>query len=151
MVKAMLFLFSVVLSLGAFPLAHLPGTGQFVLHIENIEQQKGLIRVALFSSEDAFLKDELASYVESVAVKGKGNQTFSLPDLPVGQYSIAIYHDLNQDGELNTNLWGIPTEPYAFSRTPENKWKRPTFGSTWVPLSSGRNEIRMELKRWKHL
>jgi uncharacterized protein (DUF2141 family) len=151
MVKAILLSLATVLFPGASFPGDISGTGQFVLHIENIEQQKGTIQVALFASEDAFLKDELACYAESVAVKGKGNQTFSLPNLPVGQYAIAIYHDLNQDGELNTNLWGIPTEPYAFSRTPENKWKKPTFGSTWVRLTSGRNEVHMELKRWKHL
>jgi len=151
MVKAIFLSGAIFFSLGSSLLKGPFDTGQFVLHIENIEAQKGLIQVALFSSEDSFLKDELACYAESIAVKRSGKQVFSLPDLPLGQYSIAIFHDLNRDGKLNTNLWGIPIEPYAFSRTPENKWKKPTFDNTWVSLSAGRNEIHMQLKRWKHL
>ena len=36
-------------------------------------------------------------------------------DLPVGTYAIRMFHDVNGDGEMNTNVFGIPTEPYAFS------------------------------------
>ena len=39
--------------------------------------------------------------------------TFS--DLPSGEYAIRMYHDENGDGNMNTNAFGMPTEPFAFS------------------------------------
>ena len=36
---------------------------------------------------------------------------------------MAFFHDINKDEELNTNMVGIPKEPYAFSNN-----ARGTFG-----------------------
>ncbi|MCH9852515.1 MAG: DUF2141 domain-containing protein [Alphaproteobacteria bacterium] len=47
-------------------------------------------------------------------------QILALPD---GIYAISAFHDLNDDGELNRNLVGLPTEPYGFSND-----ARGTFG-----------------------
>ncbi len=125
--------------------------GQFVLFIENIEEETGFLRLALFSNEDSFLKEGAACYSATLEIEQQGNQTLTLPVFPVGKYSIAIFHDLNKDGKLNTNLWGIPTEPYAFSRTPNSKWKKPTFQNTHIVLGSATQEVRLQLKRWKQL
>jgi len=35
--------------------------------------------------------------------------------LPAGEYAVRMYHDVNGDGEMNANAFGIPTEPFAFS------------------------------------
>ena len=44
-----------------------------------------------------------------------GNVSFVIPDLPEGNYAIATFHDENGNGELDTNLFGVPTEGYGFS------------------------------------
>lgn len=146
-----------ILLLSFLALSFLGGTGsnlaegQFILFINNIEEGDGLIQVALFNNEDTFLRDGKECYALSLEVEVSGEKIVTLPNFPTGDYAIAVFHDLNQDGELNTNFWGIPTEPYAFSRTPESKWKKPTFQGTYVRLDSSRKEVRMELKRWKNL
>ncbi|MNJ30385.1 hypothetical protein D3C77_249830 [compost metagenome] len=42
------------------------------------------------------------------------------------------FHDVNGDGELNVNPFGVPTEPYAFSNNAVGdmgpaKWDRARF------------------------
>ena len=44
-------------------------------------------------------------------------------DLPPGRYAVNAFHDENDNGELDTNLVGIPSEGYGFSNDPST-----TFG-----------------------
>lgn len=52
---------------------------------------------------------------------------FSL-DLPPGTYGIRMFHDLDEDGDLNTNLIGIPSEPWAFSNNAVGSFGPPKWG-----------------------
>ena len=44
-------------------------------------------------------------------------------DLPIGQYAVSVYQDRNNNGRLDTGLFGIPIEKYGFS----NGGRRPNF------------------------
>ena len=44
-----------------------------------------------------------------------GQHSVSFEGLPAGEYGVRAFHDLNGDGRMNTNPFGMPTEPYAFS------------------------------------
>lgn len=44
-----------------------------------------------------------------------GQRTVSFEGLAPGEYAIRAFHDVNGDGEMNRNPFGMPTEPYAFS------------------------------------
>lgn len=44
-----------------------------------------------------------------------GNHSVTFDGLPAGEYGAKAFHDLNGDGRMNTNPFGMPTEPYAFS------------------------------------
>ena len=36
-------------------------------------------------------------------------------ELPAGQYGIKMFHDVDSDGKMGTNPFGMPIEPFAFS------------------------------------
>ena len=40
-------------------------------------------------------------------------------DLPPGRYAIAVFQDLNGNGKLDASFFGVPKEPYGFSRDVE--------------------------------
>ncbi len=44
-----------------------------------------------------------------------GERTATFEGLPAGEYGVKAFHDINGDGEMNTNPFGMPTEPFAFS------------------------------------
>ena len=44
-----------------------------------------------------------------------GQRTVTFDDLPAGDYGMKAYHDVNGDGTMNSNPFGMPVEPYAFS------------------------------------
>ncbi len=49
-------------------------------------------------------------------------------DLPSGEYAIALIHDENDDGKLDTR-WGIPREGLGFSRNPRLIFGPPSFAA----------------------
>ena len=46
----------------------------------------------------------------------KNNRSiWTFKDLPAGKYAIKVFHDEDDDDELDTNFIGIPSEDYGFS------------------------------------
>lgn len=94
--------------------------------IENIKGKKGTIQIAVFNTASSFPKVggeyKLMQYTVS-----EGQSRFKIKDLPNGEYAIAIHHDENSDGKMNTNMIGIPKEGYGFSKNYKPKLSAPKF------------------------
>jgi|SRR6218665_247404 len=80
--------------------------------VTGFKNDTGKVRVGLYNSEFSFLKTIYKS--QAVAIKNEtANVIFS--DLPKGEYAISLYHDENNNGILDKNMFGIPSEDYAAS------------------------------------
>jgi uncharacterized protein (DUF2141 family) len=53
--------------------------------------------------------------------------TTTLPAPKPGRYGIKMFHDLNGDGVMETNIVGIPTEPFGFSNNAPVRMGPPAF------------------------
>lgn len=53
--------------------------------------------------------------------------TVSFAGLASGNYAIAILHDENDDGKMNSNFLGIPKEGYGFSNNVMGSFGPPAF------------------------
>jgi uncharacterized protein (DUF2141 family) len=73
----------------------------------------GAVMVSLFDSEGAYEKGTPARTARIDVAKGERTTIFS--DLKEGSYAIKAFHDVNGDGQMNTNPFGVPIEPIAFS------------------------------------
>lgn len=86
-------------------------TGQ----LTNLRGGRGTCYLALFASPAGFSRhSEQAVQTLHVPVNGP-TCPFSFEHLPPGTYALAVYHDENGNGRLDTNFLGIPTERYGFS------------------------------------
>ena len=75
----------------------------------------GMVMVALYDSASAF-DGGSARPVAATAVSASGSRVVAtFENLPAGDYAVKAFHDVNGDGQMNTNPFGMPTEPYAFS------------------------------------
>ncbi|PHI21543.1 hypothetical protein CEQ90_01645 [Lewinellaceae bacterium SD302] len=110
---------------------------------------KGVIRLAVFDDADALAREEPVSGQVIELVKNKLPIQLKLSDLPEGDFAIAAYHDLNNDGKLNRNFFGVPSEPYAFSGVPASKWRAPEWEEVIVSGDRRKAELSLELKFWK--
>ncbi len=85
--------------------------GKLELTINNIIIDNGNIRVALYNSENQFLKHPFR------VKKAESNSEIIkiiFSDIPKGYYAISLFQDENSDEELNRGMFG-PKEPYGFS------------------------------------
>jgi uncharacterized protein (DUF2141 family) len=72
-----------------------------------------------------------------------GQRTATFEGLAPGEYAIRAFHDVNGDGQMNRNPFGMPIEPYAFSNNAVGNmgpasWERSRFtveGATTQTIS----------------
>lgn len=65
-----------------------------------------------------------------------------------GEYSIAVYHDWNSNDKLDTNILGIPNEPYGFSNNARSKWGPPKYEIAQFELNQSKKEMVIQVKKW---
>ena len=122
--------------------------GTLQLEVGNIRDTRGMIRVGLFHREEGFPDPEKVYWGKGFSPE-KGKISIEIPDLPFGDYALAIYHDLNNNGKLDKNLWGIPTEPYGFSGAVKAKWSSPGFREAAFLFSPGTQKQTISLFKWE--
>jgi uncharacterized protein (DUF2141 family) len=110
--------------------------------IKNIKDQKGTIQLALYNSETDYLKKPITGKVISANTK---EVTVSFTNLKPGNYAISVYHDANSNNEFDSNLIGIPKEPYGFSNNAMRRFGPPAFEDAKVILDK-QVKLTIELK-----
>ena len=105
-----------LVSIPAIALAQSPCPGIHVT-ILNIKNSTGTVACALFESSAGFPIEVLHSATNVMVIKIRKTQArCDFEDIPPGTYAIAVIHDENMNGKLDTNVFGIPTEGYGFSK-----------------------------------
>jgi uncharacterized protein (DUF2141 family) len=69
-----------------------------------------------------------------------------LRNLAPGKYGVIVFQDLNGNGDLDTNLLGVPIEPYGFSNDAAGVMGPPDFQATAVDLGTGDRAITIHLR-----
>ncbi|HEY8571735.1 DUF2141 domain-containing protein [Phenylobacterium sp.] len=110
-------------SLAATPAA----AGDITLTFETAEP-KGQVMVALYASEADYdgNKPRVAQMASAAAAPVK----VSFNGLPPGRYAVKSFHDLNGDGKMNANAFGMPIEPLGFSNNAPVRMAAPSWGET---------------------
>ncbi|MEO9825294.1 MAG: DUF2141 domain-containing protein [Paracoccaceae bacterium] len=85
---------------------------------------KGQFLVSVFNSQAGWLKQSRVQDVVAVTSDGFGRAAL---DVTPGSYGIAIIHDANGDGKINTIALGIPTEAFGFSNNAKAGFGPPGF------------------------
>lgn len=80
----------------------------------NIAPATGQIMLVMFDNEQAY--NSGGKPVRAIAVDVTGTTaSATIKNVLHGRYGFKIVHDLNGDGAMNTNPFGMPIEPFAFS------------------------------------
>lgn len=67
-------------------------------------------------------------------------------DIPPGSYAIAVIHDENMDGELETNFLGVPKEGYGFSNDAKGMIGAPSFPAASFSYDGKNLEMTISLR-----
>lgn len=141
---ACVLLFSVLVSLSPPTWAQSGGLGTLIVKITGLRSGKGQVRIAVFNSAETWL-GEHPVYSSTIKVDGQ-TVTWTINDVPFGDYGIAAFHDENSNGKMDKNLVGVPKEPYGFSNNLTVILRAPKWEKGKFPVQNPTTEISIEVK-----
>jgi uncharacterized protein (DUF2141 family) len=121
------------------------GTANLALNFTGIEEQQGAVMGVLFDSEDAFNgKGAPARMIIVTADKAEVATQFA--GLKPGRYAIKTFHDIDGDGKMGTNPYGMPIEPFAFSNNAVGNMGPAKWSDAAFEIKVGDNAHSIEIK-----
>jgi uncharacterized protein (DUF2141 family) len=121
-------------------------SGDLVISIKNLKNTQGKVGILLFNREDGFPTDSEQA-IRDVLTPIEGiNMTYTFPDLTFGEYAVAVMHDENDNGKLDTNLFGIPREGNGVSNNVVGKLGPPRFQKAAFQFRKNNQSVEIELR-----
>ncbi|MEO0424779.1 MAG: DUF2141 domain-containing protein [Pseudomonadota bacterium] len=115
------------------------------VRVTSIDEPEGYIMLAMFDSAEAF--DNGGQPVRAVRLPVESNELHTtFDDLPAGNYAIRLYHDANGNGELDSNMMGLPKEGYGFSNNGGRFGPPPFEAAAFEIAEDGTNSITIKLR-----
>lgn len=106
----------------------------FSVEVSGVEPGKGPVFFGLYDKEKGFLDNE--SQIATAKVKATENKVvYTFKNLPDGDYAIAVYQDLNNNGKCDKNMIGYPTEGFGFSQNYKPRLSAPSFDQVKIAIN----------------
>jgi len=133
---------------------------RWIVEITGFEALKGVCRIAAYDAPENFNRPDRAIALENLELTElelteeviRWEFDWPLEETRGGlrKLAIGVYQDKNENGKLDKNAVGIPTEPYGFSNNPKRGFGPPTFEQAAIDLSSATEAadsvVRIELR-----
>lgn len=133
------FYFKLILTIAFFLMKKvILSNAKITINLNGINNNKGEIRLALFRNKLQFLKTPYKGVTSNITAS---NAMIVLEEIPEGEYAIAVFHDENTNGKLDTNFLGIPKEQYGFSNHAKGQMKPPKFEDAKFKLTNEQNKF----------
>lgn len=137
---------------GAVAMAMLAGTalaataqaGTLTLDVAGVAVGKGPLVVAVYDNGKDFLSKPMRTL--KAAATGAATQVM-LTDVKPGEYAVAVYQDLNDNGKMDRNLFGIPTEPTGMSNNPPSNFGPPKYDAARFIMSADDKSLAIGLHK----
>ena len=115
------------------------------IHVDQIRSPDGHIIALLFNDEKGFPSDQaLAFRVYQIEVKGTAADLV-MDNIPQGSYVVSLFHDSNDDGELNRYWYGAPKEGVGVSNNVKGHFGPPDYDKCVVPVTEKQQVLRVSL------
>lgn len=129
-----------LIGVGAAPAPAPVLTGDLSIEVANLRSDRGVVMICLTATPANFPDCHAradARFLNLPADRPAG----VFPQVPSGRWAVAVIHDQDGDGRLDTVL-GVPREGIGFSRNPRLGFGPPPFDSAAVVVSgNGQREI----------
>ncbi|MEM9671851.1 MAG: DUF2141 domain-containing protein [Cyclobacteriaceae bacterium] len=119
-------------------------TQNLLIQVVGMESKQGAVQVAIFNSPDKFLERPCHQYAIETIEQDTVQASFNLPP---GEYAVAVYHDENENKELDKNFFGIPYEAYGFSNDARgSRLGPPSFNDAKVTIAQKQQTVYIKLR-----
>jgi uncharacterized protein (DUF2141 family) len=147
MMKIMLAIAALLLSMISLADDAVSGQSTLDIKVTNITNANGIIHLSLQNSAEGWLSTDpdVKTFLDvSKEITSTEDIIISVENLPAGEYAISLFHDLNNNLELDTNFIGYPNEPFGFS-APMGFTGPPKIEDAKVEVTAGKSNLEIEL------
>jgi uncharacterized protein (DUF2141 family) len=117
------------------------------IEVEGLRNERGVVQLALFRTAEGYpQRVERAARTRTVSPADARRVSFD--DLEPGVWALAVLHDENANGRLDTNLFGIPAEGIGASREATRRMGEPRFDDASFVLDDDDLTIDVTLRYW---
>ena len=128
------------------PTAAVAQTASVEVTVEGLRSDQGQLLVLVFLRDDGFPSKTNGSARQMKVVLDATTASFRIDDLPVGPAAISLVHDEDGDGELDTNLLGIPKEGLGTSNNPRPRSGPPRYEDAVMDLTEGKQTASITVR-----
>ena len=100
---------------------------KLIITVVGLRSNQGKVYISLYNSQEGFPTEPNKALRKSSVGIINGKATLTLDDLPEGVYAAACFHDEDNNGKLNTNFIGMPTEGIGASNDAKGFFGPPKY------------------------
>jgi uncharacterized protein (DUF2141 family) len=108
--------------------------GDLTIEVSGVTPGHGQIYVAVYDRPETFPTSGQQRIGQILDSNGQ-SLIVHFKDLPPGEYAAVAFQDVNGNGILDKNFFGIPKEPYGFSNGARGSVGPPKFSAAAVTLN----------------
>jgi uncharacterized protein (DUF2141 family) len=124
-----------------------PGPGYtLTVIVEGVNNLDGNVGMLVFTSSKGWAEDRSAALKDITVPAHEGTVTITVPDLPAGEYALALVHDVNKNHKVDRNWIGEPKEQWGLSNNPHAVIKTPSYKTCTFQLK-GNQEIHIKMQQ----
>lgn len=131
------------ISFASLALSAATTAAELSITLTDVTSDAGDMRIALYDSKEAFNRIPIRAITIPAQ---KGEMSIDLSDLPVGNYAVMLYHDIDGNAELDKNLLGMPIEPWGASLGGRPIFGAPDWMSSHFTLPEAGTSISIKMR-----
>ncbi|MFN6461976.1 MAG: DUF2141 domain-containing protein [Nostoc sp. DedVER02] len=120
--------------------------GKLTVEIDGLKNKQGQVCASIFASSEGFPSDRNRGLQKQCIKITNTPLPITFDNLKAGSYAVAVFHDQNNDGTINSNGLGIPREGFGFSSNPEIRTGAPKFSEAAFLVAGPDTNIKIQLK-----
>ena len=101
------------------------------------KNDEGTARVAFFLDARVWPDGDSSIFATAVVPISDGWASAVFEDVPAGPFAVSVFHDENDNGDLDSVALGIPSEAYGFSADARDLFGPPSFEEARIDLAAG--------------
>jgi uncharacterized protein (DUF2141 family) len=120
--------------------------GEIAVTVTGIHSENGHVLMLLYTSEEGFpTEPRRAKRRLKLSISG-GRANTRLGDIAPGTYALSVFHDENDNGNLDTNWIGIPKEGVGASNNAKGRMGPPKFKDAEFEVGATRVTQRIRIE-----
>ncbi len=120
-------------------------SGRIVAEIGVFRNTKGTARISLFNQSIGFPSEHKYCLTSKSIKLDTTVIAVEFDSLTFGDYALSVLHDENENGKIDTNIFGIPKEGYGVSNNVNPKMRAPNFKEAVFKLGKVEKKLKVAL------